>query len=67
MRQGQQAAKAGLLALALTVASVSLLVVGVVAGPVAGVVAGVAALGFFAVQWVVVPLWSFRAGRHDGQ
>ena len=47
--------KAGLATLALTIVAVVVLVFGFVAGTTAAVVAGVVAIGFFVVQWFVVP------------
>jgi hypothetical protein len=60
--------KAGLATLALTIVAVVVLVFGFVAGTTAAIVGGLVALGFFVVQWVVVPARMLgRLERRSGQ
>jgi hypothetical protein len=56
-------AKAGLLALALTMAAVVLLIFGVVVGTQAGVVASALVLAFFVALWVLLPVALLRRHR----
>ena len=54
--------------ISLTIVAVVVLVFGFVAGTTAAVVGGVVALGFFVVQWVVVPARMLgRLERRPGQ
>lgn len=62
VRDADRLAKAGLVALALTVVAVVLLVYGLVGGTGAGVAAAAVALALFLVVWLVVPV---RAIRRD--
>lgn len=58
-------AKAGLLTLALTIATVVLLIFGVVVGTETGLVASALVLGFFLVLWILLPLVQLRRrSRH---
>ena len=56
-------AKAGLVALALTVTTVVLLIFNVVLGETAGWVAAAVMLTFFTLNWLVLPLLVWRARR----
>ena len=56
VRTGAFFAKAGLAMMGLTLATVVVLIFGVVLGDTAGVVAGILTLLFFASVWVVLPL-----------
>jgi len=62
---GDRLAKAGLVALGLTVTTVVLLIFNVVLGPAAGWVAAGCMLTFFTLNWLILPLlvWRSRSRR----
>jgi Family of unknown function (DUF6328) len=65
VESGDRLARAGLVALAFTIAGAAMLVFDVVVGRTEGVVVGVAALAVLAVLWLVVPLVLTRNGRAE--
>ena len=62
---GDVFAKAGLATMGLTLATVVLLIFGVVLGDTAGIIAGAVVLGFYVAVWLVVPMSLLRRGTES--